>query len=860
MAFNPFTSIRKHQKLIFASMAIVCMGLFVLSSGGGGDLLQQFTDWAMRRTAKVEPVASLDGKKIDDQALAEVRYRRQLADNYINLMTNVSHGRIIRQLFDERERVDPLLQQPISQFMNLQFFGQQLGSERFLAQLVAIQNQLPEIRRAIDGGTSTDKANQLRLVDNFYRLVDHQRVRLQKAMLSDRDGFFGGDLNKTEDLLDFLVWKKQADKLGITMTDEDVAIAVRHEMLYQNPGVDEVKMVDDRLRQQFRGYSVDTLTAALKDEFRVRTAKSALLGETHITRTALPIGATPGELFDWYKDARTTVRVGLIEVPVANFVDKVTEEPTEADLKALFDKYKNVEYDPTQERPGFKDPRKVRAEWFDAPYDSPYFIEAAKRGRVFQAVRQFGAAAVTADGTPAGMLATAFALSPLVADAPLDELYREYVQSLPSWTSPIAFGVRSGIHDSSVLRPENIAILVGSSVASGATGSGPFTGPLAMEGRVVIREIRDRARIGATAILSGGLDPAPLAIDAILTELTPKPPTEAVLQGLLREREREQLTRRLINADLETFRAEVTRRSAGSDRNNLEAFINEYIHARKFQRGSSQLVDRFALPEDAGLARVREAFNRGRFFHGGGGDPTGAMFAAFVADGPQNQQASSRPELFRVQFVPTETNTFGIWRVEDREPRAVPFDQARPRVVSAWKFERARGLAKAEAERLAAEAKNKTDLELRDLALKASGRGLIELAPLAKWNSRMSFSGGGPGYEPPVIPQDKVKFPQGMATPIVDMRKLPVGSTIVTHDYPKSAYYVTALIAKDEPSTDAFRMVYKSSMGPPQVRDGLFDIFYGERAEQFRKELMKQLREDARLVVYKTDSKTDAVE
>src|SRR5690606_28365016 len=47
MAFNPFHSFRKHRKVYFAILTIVCMFVFVLSSGigGGGDVFDQVATW-----------------------------------------------------------------------------------------------------------------------------------------------------------------------------------------------------------------------------------------------------------------------------------------------------------------------------------------------------------------------------------------------------------------------------------------------------------------------------------------------------------------------------------------------------------------------------------------------------------------------------------------------------------------------------------------------------------------------------------------------------------------------------------------------------------------------------------------------
>src|SRR5205807_1951120 len=47
MAFNPFHGFRKHQKVVFAALTIVCMLTFVLASGVGmaGDFFSELSRW-----------------------------------------------------------------------------------------------------------------------------------------------------------------------------------------------------------------------------------------------------------------------------------------------------------------------------------------------------------------------------------------------------------------------------------------------------------------------------------------------------------------------------------------------------------------------------------------------------------------------------------------------------------------------------------------------------------------------------------------------------------------------------------------------------------------------------------------------
>jgi hypothetical protein len=855
MAFNPFTSFRRHQKTIFATMAIVCMLLFVLSSGvGGTDLLQQFGDWFSRgRGGKGDEAASIDGKKVSQDTVGLVLHQRKMADQFMRMVTELAYSEVFANIARQRSEADPELQKVIDQYGSIEQLKSrlQLPMNYLVSSIDRLQQQLRQIRLTITLGNAANKGQQTAMVDTLYTLMDRELQQMNKAIMQDRQGFFGGYLDKTEDALDFMLWKKQADRLNIRMMKEDINHAVSMETMGQILSPQAAKFVDQMLREKFRGYSMDMLNAALTDEFRVRAAKTSLLGEPAYTKTAPPVTATPDELFDWYKDVRTTVRVGLIEVPVAKFVSQVTETPTDAQLKELYDKHKNEEYAPYSEQPGFKEPRKVKIDWIALPNDSPYYKKVSELAPVFAAIGQFGTSVIAGDGGPAFGFSALLAARQVMTYLPQEQLFREYVQaeSSATWTSPYAFGIRSGVHDSSVMRPENIAVLLGAVAGGGVTNAGPLTAPLALESRVIVCESTDRARIGASIILSAALDPVPLGIDALFSQLVPKPPTEATVAPILAERHRERLIDGLMKSDREWFTKEIKERNKTQDRNNVEAFTNEFIHTRQLRRGgTAEAVDQFALADDPGVAELRTTFQKARK------DPIGTEFASELADSP----AAAKPELFQPVPLGTSPTVYMHWRTEDREARAITFEQAKPKVEAAWRFEKARPLAKAEADRLANEAKNKTEMELRDLAAKTSSRGLIELLPMARLNPSPSFgTGGSPRYDLPSIPQEKVRYAGALVNTVMDLRKENAGSTVVAPDFPKSNYYVAALISKEVPTADAFRIVYKASMGPPNFRDILFDYYANELQNKYRVEVTKQLRTEAKLEVYKHDKKSE---
>src|SRR5256885_16103424 len=84
MAFNPFHGFRRHQKKVFAGLTIMCMFIFVLSSGmGRGDLLSQMSDWFAGRTQASQAPAKLYGKDVDEATLFRTKLSRTIANAYM---------------------------------------------------------------------------------------------------------------------------------------------------------------------------------------------------------------------------------------------------------------------------------------------------------------------------------------------------------------------------------------------------------------------------------------------------------------------------------------------------------------------------------------------------------------------------------------------------------------------------------------------------------------------------------------------------------------------------------------------------------------------------------------------------------
>src|SRR6476661_310474 len=107
MAFNPFHQFRRHNKVVFAILAIICMFTFVLSSGmGRGDIFTQLTDWATGRRS-VPVYVTLYGKEYDAQQVEQVRRQRILANEYMEHVLAAAQGNLEKRFLDGATKLDP---------------------------------------------------------------------------------------------------------------------------------------------------------------------------------------------------------------------------------------------------------------------------------------------------------------------------------------------------------------------------------------------------------------------------------------------------------------------------------------------------------------------------------------------------------------------------------------------------------------------------------------------------------------------------------------------------------------------------------------------------------------------------------
>ncbi|QEH36153.1 hypothetical protein OJF2_47130 [Aquisphaera giovannonii] len=170
------------------------------------------------------------------------------------------------------------------------------------------------------------------------------------GMIPYRGGMeFFGTL-KQRDLVDALILQEEAERLGIPATPE-----MAREWLSQFALRSRTRMTNELFNALYARFSNDVseehLLSDIANQVRILKVRD-LLGSPVVT---------PYDVFRTYREQNERVAAKLVEVPVDSFLGKVGE-PSDADVRSLYDKYKDVLPDPASETPGFKVPREVQVE------------------------------------------------------------------------------------------------------------------------------------------------------------------------------------------------------------------------------------------------------------------------------------------------------------------------------------------------------------------------------------------------------------------------------------------------------------------------------------------------------------------
>lgn len=348
MAFNPFANFRKYQKFWIAGLILLCMVSFIVCSGVGFE--QMFTNLIQQMRGGATVYVQIDGTDYHFQELDLVRKQRKWANGFMRAATEMAIHKLNDRIKKENQAA---------------LEAQRKKDEKRMAQ-----------------------ANTTITLSKMARAVLQQRLR--------EKSYFGGSATKIDDLVDFLVWRKQADRLSINLDRKLLLDEIDRLMMTPITGYDvqDAQAAMARVRDQFGGPDVtdQAVEEALRQELRVSIAKMALAGVrlsaifagelaesplmkqilpsekeryfyAEVLRTAAPyewrLTLIPEEIRRHYKERLTRFDVALVPFSVDAFTNQVAE-PREQELEAYFEKYKTRLADPSADTPGFVQPESGR--------------------------------------------------------------------------------------------------------------------------------------------------------------------------------------------------------------------------------------------------------------------------------------------------------------------------------------------------------------------------------------------------------------------------------------------------------------------------------------------------------------------
>src|SRR6266852_1416071 len=281
MLSKTLRSFRKNQKAWLAGLTILCMVSFVMCSGivAGSNLLESFG--VRFGQSKGAVVATLYGRDILAREIQDLQKQRKLANQYMDYYTFISRENAFKAIQEASQKWDETTRRLLSQSVSiirgfdpqvLQIPGYaKFFEERGLANPKERLNQAFQMLDLMRDNFARDKkTTEASLVDDLSFAL---RQELQRR-LKQKDLYFGGTTS-LEDILDFMIWRHEADRRGIQLTPENIHDLIKKET--DNRGVPNAelrKIVDSLQRNSRNSFSIENLDAALADELRVRIAKT----------------------------------------------------------------------------------------------------------------------------------------------------------------------------------------------------------------------------------------------------------------------------------------------------------------------------------------------------------------------------------------------------------------------------------------------------------------------------------------------------------------------------------------------------------------------------------------------------------
>jgi len=747
MAFNPFNIFRRNQRVIFAIVTVFVMFTFVLSSGlaGNADFFSWLPNWIGSKTNKGTSLFEIDGKRYYDRDLQDIRMQRVAANQYMSMAAGVALNNLNNEINNRIGKVSEENRERLEQTQ--QYIRMMMTAQVPANQVIPLVKEIQRSMKALAGkeGTALADIEMARDLETFATIVGLR-------VLASQDVYFTNIPYKSnQDIIEFLLWRKKADKVGINFTNQDVQAMVASEFV----GKLGSSEVDVRRRvTEDRRIADSRLWEALNDEFRVRLAQNTVLGQEMARPNGplnpLPTYASPFDLFNTYRDLFSPTTYDMLAIPTANFLDQVKETPTQAELDKLFAEYKGLEPNPSSDKPGFKEPRKAKIEWISATGTEPYYKTGAeqwlKQGELQARIGGLFTVPLGAPGAAWAVNVLPLFERELAIQAPYRAKQAGFDSELnQQYLSGRAFSF--ALLDTHLLLPGNIASAMGAIGGSLPAGPAGLVGISAFQLNALERERQARLKVSLPLLMGGIVPFANLGTQLVgafeAVKALPRVPGPEVYKTELLTKMLDNQAQGLMARDFNTFATEVRARTkdirdARKKKAAVDSYIDEFWRSRGLKQGAStEFRDEYNAGDDPSLAPLKAEASR---MPPRGPLPTPFGKAFFyipaieapemmdrIRSLPREAQQQEYMRLFqspdvpgtgvyepreypaRVRDVASEKAlpNFLVWRTEEKAPQTVIANVAMPKVLAAWKELKARELAKQEAERIAAEVQSK---------------------------------------------------------------------------------------------------------------------------------------------------------
>jgi hypothetical protein len=898
MAYNPFNIFRRNQKVLFAVLTVFIMIMFTLSSGvAGGDFFETFSRWLGAKSARGEVVCKIDGSKVTagelDGGPRSLRGQRLMANKFMSEAANETSRALASYLTDARPRLSKEGQDTVDEalgtFQTWQMIVQQFpqAAQGFVSRLPAQAKALTE---RVDSPNARGEDKDAARAAQVLILLFHRELTT-----GGKHYFLNAPNRNQEDLIEFLLWQKKADQMGIKFSRDDVKRLIQSEFA----GMFKSDVNVRNALKNMQGFSLDSCYAAIGEEFRVRAAQTAVLGYVGRLGSA-PVYATPYEAYEYYRDQCSPSTYELLAVPVAAFVGKVPGEPTDAEITEMFKKGENQEPNPRSESPGFKSPRKIALAFFGVTGEEQYYKKLAeeqiKVGEVM--AKMSGVFTVPVPGAGAGW--NAAAAGPLTLKEPaVDAAYNAYKNlfeyhrdknyeksALAPKSKFSSWEQDDPLLPTSAVKPGTVAATMGAFVGQAAGFGNPAAAVTLSSVGPLAYEIRDRVKVGVPYALSamptpallqsavGGIAqfqgnlPQPLSIQAMRPDLIKEAiPKRAKVLAFGTRPDPTDPRGKGEKGDLDKFADELDKMSEKGkpkDPAAVQKYITEFAAARGLTISKSvEARDEWTLEDDAGLAALVGAHQRS-LRSAGNADQFSPFGRAFFWEdrfdmASRGMRREATADTFKAfKFPPQDDTDFSgtttrymVWRTEDVSPIKRNVISARADVIAAWKRIKARDLAKQRAEEIAADVRDKGGADpgraltdhyftmLRDVndpkVIERVKKFSIErVAPLTP----------GPGQLQPFGLTETANLPyptREFVTALVENRDKPLKTVIVLPDAPKDTYYVAVLVNRTLKQPSEFKT---EAYGQAGTARGIVGTHRAEATRKARESVVALLKQE----------------